>query len=161
MWVGLQHRDGFAEAWEDAGRFASRRFSSFFARFSFWRHYPTVLVGGCCPRLWPDDVDRFPQFSAIAKKRLFICIQMMPKTAEIDQGWPSFRASLTRSRSCTIRNSRQSTLDPLNFCRKRKTADARPWVKYMLGRAIRLWFSGATVSLRPFRRHLRVWVGQS
>ena len=106
-------------------------------------------------------VDRFPQFSAIAKKRLFICIQMMPKTAEIDQGWPSFRASLTRSRSCTIRNSRQSTLDLLNSCRKRKTADARPWVKYMLGRAIRLWFSGATVSLRPFRRHLRVWVGQS
>ena len=52
-------------------------------------------------------VDRFPQFSAIAKKRLFICIQVMPKTAEIDQGWPSFRASLTRSRSFVY--LRQST----------------------------------------------------
>ena len=36
MWVGLQHRDGFAEDWEGAGRFASRLFSSFFVRFELW-----------------------------------------------------------------------------------------------------------------------------
>ena len=56
-------------------------------------------------------------------------LQVHRETAQIAKGWPSFRASLTRSRSCTIRNSRQSTLDPLNSCRKRNTADARPWVK--------------------------------
>ena len=34
--IGLQHRDGFVEAWEGAGRFALRLFSSFFVRFELW-----------------------------------------------------------------------------------------------------------------------------
>ena len=66
-----------------------RDLKQFTARVQFEEHCPTVAAE------WRTDyglppLDRFPQFSAISRKRSSIGAQAMPKTAEIDQTWPFF-----------------------------------------------------------------------
>ena len=68
---------------------------------------PLSIVASTVRRCWPcrsvEDVevyivhplglptlDRFPQFSAIAREYPSMDIRVMPKTAEIDQSWPLF-----------------------------------------------------------------------
>ena len=83
-------------------------------------------------------LDRFPQFSAIARKQPSFDIQVMPKTADIDQTWPflllpssayppSANARAAKQalcgvpRSCTIRNHQHNTLGPSISRYKRNT----------------------------------------
>ena len=81
-------QSGFAGGWESAGRLASRFFSTLL---------PDFYLQGTVRQLWREvavtpfglpTLDRFPQFSAMIQKRTSIGIQVMPKTAEIDQPWP-------------------------------------------------------------------------
>ena len=51
--------------------------------FTFHSSFFTLILG--LPTL-----DRFPRFSAKSLKWPSICIQVVPKTAEIDQTWPFF-----------------------------------------------------------------------
>ena len=89
-WPIVQHRAAFGGGWERAGRFASR----FEATYS-----PLSIVTGTVRLCWREvgahnfglpTLDRFPQFSAIARKWPLIGLQVTPKTAEIDQTWPFF-----------------------------------------------------------------------
>ena len=51
------------------------------------------------------------------------------ETAQNAKGWPSSRASLTRSRSCSICDRQLNAHAPLAICQKRNAADARPRAK--------------------------------
>ena len=97
----------------------------------YWPCRSAEDVGaGCSLTLGLPTLDRFPQFSAIDRKRPSIGIQVKPKTAEIDQSWPYSPLPSQRSRTppsgpcgltvvrgipCTICNRRQSTRGHLTF----------------------------------------------
>ena len=105
--VGFQHRAAFGGGWESAGRIAPRFFSSFLARFPFRDHCPTVLAGDAVTPFGLPTVLRFARFRARDISLSVIGLQVRRETAQIAKGWPSFRASLSRARSCG--HLRQST----------------------------------------------------
>ena len=105
-----------------------RNLKQFTARVQFEGHCPTVFAHrplvtyrSACDL---PTLDRFPQFSAIVQKSYFSVIQGTPKTAEIDQLGHSSCYHLPRSRSFSIRNRRQSALDPL-ISRRKRNAETR------------------------------------
>ena len=114
----FKHR-GLRRGEECVWSFASLFFNNFSPAFNLRDTVRQCWRGGHTPS-GHVTLDRFPPFPAMGLKRPYIGIQVTPKTAEIDQTRPSFRASLTRSRSCTICNHQQSTLGPLIIRRMRK-----------------------------------------
>ena len=87
-----------------------------------WEHCPTVflhrpLVMSRLPFGLPT-LDRFPQFSAIARKWPSIAIQVMPKTAEIDQTWPWSPAHWHKKYDDAMTYPHQTQL-PLTRCVRR------------------------------------------
>ena len=89
MFHDLKHR-GLRLGGECARRFASRIFSSVAPTFHFLEHSPTELARATVTPFGLPTLDRFPRFSAMLQKRTSIGIQVMPKTAEIDQIWSFF-----------------------------------------------------------------------
>ena len=94
--------------WESAGSWASRLFSSFFARFHLRGHSPTVV-----PLFLHFSLSILPSFLRFARFRV-IDILLTTKELEVRRemaqnakAWPFFRFSLSRSRSCG--NLQQST----------------------------------------------------
>ena len=137
---------------ESAGRFASR----FEAIYS-----PLSIVAGTVRLSWrevgahnfgPPTLDRFPQFSSIARKWPLIGLQVTPKTAEIDQTWPFFL--LPSSAVALLHYPQPSTRHSwsLDLSPQAKHRDARP-------RAVGAWERGgvgtAPACLQPKVARLR------
>ena len=91
---------------EGAGRFASRLEATY---------SPLSIVADTVRQWWRDGRTdyglptffRFARFRVMGVSSALIVLELGRETAQTEKGWPSFRSSLSRSRSC--RYLRQST----------------------------------------------------
>ena len=97
-WFSTQSRlrRGLGECWEDC----SAILQQFPSPLSISGPLSDSVDGRCSHTLWPSD-----GFAICAVSRHWHIVSMIGlkvrrETAQIAKGWPSFRSSLTRSRSC-------------------------------------------------------------
>ena len=101
-------RRGLGGCWEVGFAIYSR----FLARFQFEERQSDRGGGSGVTPFGLPTVLRFAQFRVIGISMPLIGLQVHRETAQIAKGWPSFRTSLTRSRSFSICNSQPDARVP-------------------------------------------------
>ena len=77
-----------------------RDLKQFTARVQFEEHCPTVVAAEAVTPFGLPTFFRFARFRVMGISVALIVLELGRETAQTEKGWPSFRSSLSRPRSC-------------------------------------------------------------